>query len=106
MHKRREQQLQWEQKAENEKKNNAHADNGFIGAKAAKMMKKTITTGSRLDSAIEKRQGLLREVENSELLPINLVSTHHSILLQLNAVSLAMGQAKPPLISNTINHSP
>lgn len=94
------------QKTANEKKNNAHADKVFIGAKAAKMMKKTITTGSRLDSAIEKRQGLLREVENSELLPINLVSTHHSILLQLNAVSLAIGQAKPPLISNTINHSP
>lgn len=87
---RRQQQLQWAQKAESEKKNNAHADKGFIGAKAAKMMKKTITTSNRLDSAIADRQGLLKEVEEIDPLPLNLINSHHSVLLRLKDVSLAI----------------
>lgn len=87
---RRQQQLQWAQQAENEKKNNAHADKGFIGAKAAKMMKKTTSTSNRLANAIEDRQGLLKEVEKSEPLLLNLVDTHHSTLLRLKAVSLTI----------------
>lgn len=61
----RQQRLQWAQRAEGEKKHNAHADKGYIGAKAAKMMKKTMTATHRLDQAIDQRQDLLQEVEPS-----------------------------------------
>ena len=50
--KTRQQRQQWAQRAEGEKKNNSHADKGFIGAKAAKMMKKTVSTTNRLSQAI------------------------------------------------------
>lgn len=88
LRKTRQQRAQWAQRAENEKKNNAHADKGFIGAKAAKMMKKTVTTTNRLTSAIEDRQGLMAEVEEIVPLPLNLVGTHHETLLSVDKVTL------------------
>lgn len=87
--KTRQQRSQWAQRAENEKKNNSHADKGFIGAKAAKMMKKAVTTTNRLTSAIEDRQGLMAEVEEIVPLPINLVTTHHELLLSVDKVNLS-----------------
>lgn len=86
----RQQRLQWAQSAESEKKNNAHADKGFIGAKAAKMMKKTMVTSNRLAKAIDDRQGLLQEVETVDQLPLNLVESHHATLLELKQVSLTI----------------
>ena len=79
---------QWAQQAENEKKNNSHADKGFISAKAAKMMKKSTIMKGRLDKAIEDRQGLLQEVEKVVPLTINLQPTHHQTLLSIDKLSL------------------
>lgn len=90
----RQQRLQWAQRAEGEKKHNSHADKGFIGAKAAKMMKKTITTSNRLSKAIDERQGLLKEVETIESLPINMVASHHSTLVNLDRVSLTINERR------------
>ena len=53
----KQQRLQWAQRAEHEKQNNAHADKGFIGAKAAKMMKKSLTMTRRLDQAASDKEG-------------------------------------------------
>ena len=80
---------QWAHQAENEKKNNSHADKGFIGAKAAKMMKKSTIMKGRLDKAIEERQGLLQEVEKIVPLTINLQPTHHQTLLSIDKLSLS-----------------
>lgn len=88
--KSQQQRLQWAQRAEGEKKHNSHADKGFIGAKAAKMMKKTTTTANRLDKAIEHRQGLLKEVEEVDRLPLNLIPSHHPCLLEVNKVALTI----------------
>lgn len=88
--KTRQQRQQWAQRAEGEKKNNAHADKGFIGAKAAKMMKKTVTTTNRLSQAITSREGLLREVEEVDCLPLNLISSHHPTLLTIDQVTLTI----------------
>ena len=79
---------QWAQQAENEKKNNSHADKGFISAKAAKMMKKSTIMKGRLDKAIEDRQGLLQEVEKVVPLTINLQPIHHQTLLSIDKLSL------------------
>lgn len=86
----RQQRLQWAQRAEGEKKHNSHADKGFIGAKAAKMMKKTISTSNRITKAINQRQGLLKEVEKIEPLSLNILPSHHSTLLQVDQVALTI----------------
>lgn len=88
LQKERQQRQQWAQRAENEKRHNSHADKGFIGAKAAKMMKKTISTTHRLDQAISQKRGLLTEVESIAPLTINLQPTHHHTLLDINQLSL------------------
>lgn len=90
----RQQKLQWAQRAEGEKKHNSHADKGFIGAKAARMMKKTLAVDKKMASAIKERQGLLQEVEQIVPLTINQQANHHNVRLSLNQVSLAInGQA-------------
>lgn len=86
----RQQRLQWAQRAEGEKKHNSHADKGFIGAKAAKMMKKTTTTANRLGAAIKDRQGLLKEVEEVDRLPLNCLPSHHSTRLKVEKVALTI----------------
>ena len=88
--KTRQQRQQWAQRAEGEKKNNSHADKGFIGAKAAKMMKKTVSTTNRLSQAITSREGLLKEVEEVDRLPLNLVTSHHQTLLTIDQVTLTI----------------
>lgn len=85
----RNQRQQWAQRAESEKKNNAHADKGFIGAKAAKMMKKSTTMEKRLDKAIRQKQGLLQNIEQIVPLSINYLPNHHPVLLALDKISLS-----------------
>ena len=85
----RQQRRQWAQRAEGEKKNNAHADKGFIGAKAAKMMKKSTTMTRRLNQTIAQKEGLMQEVERAAPLTINQQDDHHSPLLALEKVGLA-----------------
>lgn len=86
----RQQRLQWAQRAEGKKKHNSHADKGFIGAKAAKMMKKAMTTAGRLDAAIKDRQGLLRELEDVDRLPLNNLPSHHTTQLKVEEVTLTI----------------
>ncbi|WP_407366237.1 ribosomal protection-like ABC-F family protein [Limosilactobacillus oris] len=86
----RQQRLQWAQRAEGEKKGNSHTDKGFIGAKAARMMKKTVSTANRLDQAITERQGLLENVEEVVPLTLNYQPAHQQTLLSLDQVSLAL----------------
>lgn len=80
---------QWAQQAENEKKNNSHADKGFIGAKAAKMMKKATIIKGRLDTAIEERKGLLQEIEKVVPLTINTLPPKHQPLLAISDLTLS-----------------
>ncbi|MCU4691315.1 ribosomal protection-like ABC-F family protein [Limosilactobacillus reuteri] len=80
---------QWAQKAEHEKANNSHADKGFLGHKAAKMMKKATITKEQLGKTIQQRQGLLQEVEQIVPLTINPQPTHHQTLLTVEKLCLA-----------------
>ncbi|MCH3921330.1 ribosomal protection-like ABC-F family protein [Limosilactobacillus sp.] len=84
----KQQRLQWAQRAEGEKKHNSHADKGFIGAKAARMMKKSTAMARRLDKAADEKTGLLQEVETIVPLTINQQPSHQSPLLTLDDVSL------------------
>nr|WP_317412660.1 ATP-binding cassette domain-containing protein [uncultured Solibaculum sp.] len=63
----------WSAKAENEKYSSKpgqreDVDRGYLGHKAAKIMKRSKTTESRLQKAAEEKRGLLRDIETSEAL--------------------------------------
>lgn len=87
---RRQRQQQWAQQAEKEKQHNAHADTGFLGAKAARLMKRATTTGNRLSTAITQKKGLMEEVETIDRLPLNFTESHHQQLLNMESVSLGI----------------
>ena len=84
----KQQRLQWAQRAEHEKQNNAHADKGFIGAEAAKMMKKSLTMTRRLDQAASDKEGVLQEVEEVAPLTITQLPSTHPTPLGLDQVGL------------------
>lgn len=86
----RQQRQQWASNAEREKQHNSHADKGFIGAKAAKMMKKAVILDQRVSEQVEQKRGLLNEVETVVPLTINVQPTHHDPLLNLSHVGLAI----------------
>lgn len=90
LHAAKQQRLQWAQRAEGEKRHNAHADKGFIGAKAAKMMKKSQTMARRLGQAADAKAGLLQEVETVAPLTINQQPSHHQTLLTLDHVDIKL----------------
>lgn len=90
LHAAKQQRLQWAQRAEGEKHHNAHADKGFIEAKAAKMMKKSQTMAHRLDQVAVAKTGLLQEVETVAPLIINQQPSYHQTLLTLEQVGITL----------------
>lgn len=83
------QRQQWANRAESEKKNNSHADKGFLGAKAAKMMKKSVTINNRIEQAINDKQGLLNNIDSTTPISLNLQRDHHQTLLAVKDVTLS-----------------
>lgn len=53
------------------------------------MMKKATIMKGRLDTAIEERQGLLKEIEKVVPLTINVLSTNHQPSLSINDLTLS-----------------
>ncbi|TMV48784.1 ABC-F type ribosomal protection protein [Paenibacillus mesophilus] len=66
-------------------------DKGYIGHKAAKMMKRSKNLEHRQHSAIEEKSALLRNVESSESLMLSQLSYHKSQLAELDRVSIHYG---------------
>ena len=87
--KQSQQRQQWANRAEGEKKNNSHADKGFLGAKAAKMMKKSVTINNRIEQTINDKQGLLNNIDSTTPLSLNLQRDHHQTLLAVKDVTLS-----------------
>lgn len=102
---KQQQRQQWAQKAEKEKKNNAHADKGFIGAKAAKMMKKATTMNRRLNDSIDEKRSLINESERVAGLSLNYQPTFHQPLLAVKNLALSYCQELFKPVSFTLaNH--
>lgn len=59
-------------------------DKGYIGHKAAKMMKRSKSIEQRQESAIEERSKLLKNIESAEDLKITQLAYHKTNLLHLN----------------------
>lgn len=66
-------------------------DKGYIGHKAAKMMKRSKSMEQRQHSAIEEKSTLLKNIESSESLKISPLSYHKSQLAELEHVSIFYG---------------
>ncbi|MHB8075947.1 Lsa family ABC-F type ribosomal protection protein [Desulfosporosinus fructosivorans] len=63
-------------------------DKGYVGHKAAKMMKRSKSIESRQQSAIEEKSKLLRNIEKSDSLKISQLAYHKNRLVELDNISI------------------
>lgn len=73
----------WSDRAEAAKFGNGPVDRGFIGHKAAKMMKRSKAIESRRQEAIEEKSSLLRDRETAEKLLIRPLAYHSRTLVSV-----------------------
>ena len=67
-------------------------DRGFVGHRAAKMMKRSKNIESRMQSAAEEKRRLLKNVETAEELKICPLIHHKRRLVQMEDVALSYGE--------------
>ncbi|MBA2941282.1 Lsa family ABC-F type ribosomal protection protein [Paenibacillus sp. CGMCC 1.16610] len=67
-------------------------DKGYIGHKAAKMMKRSKAIEQRQHSAIQEKSKLLKNIESSESLEISQLAFHKNQLVELDHVSIYYGE--------------
>ena len=79
----------WANQAEKQKQNNAHADKGFIGHRAAKVMKRKTALSKRAQEQLRKKEQQLANLETREALSLNYQPTHRQLLVQAKNFSLA-----------------
>ncbi|MCI8571351.1 MAG: ABC-F type ribosomal protection protein [Lachnospiraceae bacterium] len=77
----------WSDKTEASKYGNGPVDRGFIGHKAAKMMKRSKAAVSRQQQAIEQKSGLLKNLETAENLKIVPLLYHADTLASFNGAA-------------------
>ncbi|MCL1914449.1 MAG: ATP-binding cassette domain-containing protein [Eubacteriaceae bacterium] len=68
-------------------------DRGYVGARAAKMMKRSKAIGARIEQSIEEKKGLLQDVENPQQLRLFPERHHSSLVVSMKGVSLFYGDA-------------
>lgn len=78
----------WSSKTEAGKYGAGPVDRGFIGHKAAKMMKRAKSIEARQQQAIEEKSGLLKNTETAESLKIFPLSYHTDMLLSVSDVEI------------------
>lgn len=69
-------------------------DKGYIGHKAAKMMKRSKAIEQRQQSAIDEKSKLLKNIENSDSLKISQLAYHKNQLAELDEVSIFYGEKR------------
>ncbi|SEB51171.1 Lsa family ABC-F type ribosomal protection protein [Paenibacillus sp. GP183] len=70
----------------------SRVDKGYIGHKAAKMMKRSKSIEHRQQAAIDERSKLLNNIESSDSLKIKQLAYHKSQLAELDKVSIYYGE--------------
>ena len=68
------------------------ADKGYVGHKAAKMMKRSKTIESRQKQAIEQKSGLLKNIETTENLKLAPLIYHTNTLISFSEVAVCYDQ--------------
>ncbi|MNU63501.1 putative ABC transporter ATP-binding protein YjjK [compost metagenome] len=66
-------------------------DKGYVGHKAAKMMKRSKNLENRQQAAIEEKSSLLKNIESSDSLKLSQLSYHKSQIAELGHVSVVYG---------------
>lgn len=79
----------WAKQAERQKQNNAHADKGFIGHRAAKVMKRADHLNKRLQAEIKTKEQQLKNIETSATLSLNYQRSHKKTLITAKDLTLA-----------------
>lgn len=69
-------------------------DKGYVGHKAAKMMKRSKTLENRQQAAIEEKSALLKNLESTESLKLSQLPYHKSQLAELSHVSICYGDTE------------
>jgi lincosamide and streptogramin A transport system ATP-binding/permease protein len=67
-------------------------DKGYVGHKAAKMMKRSKAIEQRQQSAMEEKSKLLKNIENHDSLKISQLAYHKNQLAELDHVSIYYGE--------------
>ena len=73
----------------NQKGSGSIGDTGFIGARAARTMKRSKAIEHRLEGQIEEKEGLLKDIEQTELLRLKFEPTYHKRLIEVNNLQLS-----------------
>lgn len=89
----------WSNKVEKTKKTGRDSsgikpDKGYIGHKAAKMMKRSQSITNRKEEAIQQKSKLLKNIEKKENLKLSPLQYHKQTLLECKNVSLYYGQKR------------
>lgn len=84
---------QWSNKIESSKIRGSEAekgffDRGFVGHKAAKMMKRSKSIEMRKDKLIEKKSDLLKNVDIAEKLSISFLKHYKKVLINISELSI------------------
>lgn len=79
----------WSDKVEASKK--GAADKGYVGHKAAKMMKRSKSIEARQNRAAEEKSALLKDVESAEELKLSPLEYRSEVLARLEDVSVVYG---------------
>lgn len=90
---------QWSHAAEKEKKgqqtdrraSGLRPDRGYLGSKAAKMMKRSKTIATRREQAVEEKRELLKEVEEVTVLKLHQLPPPGPWLAEVKDLSIAYG---------------
>lgn len=82
----------WSDQVESSKIGSHSGDRGFIGHKAAKMMKRAKSIESRKLEAIEEKKGLLKNIEQADSLKMNLLPFPKKRLIEVEDISLFYGE--------------
>lgn len=92
----------WADETEKSKFGGDVPDRGYIGHKAAKMMKHAKSTEARMNKAIEEKTELLKNIEECDSLKISPISHHSNRLIEANELSIFYGNR---MICENINFS-
>ena len=86
----------WSDRVEATKKGTRTAglrpDRGYLGHKAAKMMKRAKTVDDRRQKAVEEKSALLKDIERADSLKLSHLVHHSQRLLELKDVSVDYGK--------------
>ena len=84
----------WSDRIEASKYGNGPVDRGYLGHKAAKMMKRSKTIETRQQQAIEQKSALLKNAETVDTLKIHPLTYHSDLLVSFSDVSVIYDSTK------------